>query len=110
MKELQLALTRGADAVRSRVLAWLGASIGVFISTTYWVVSSLSIEQAPGLTAVLLIVGAGVSLTGVIYHGIRLRAHSRLGAVSTTDIHRHLLETAEQNGTSLTLEAPPTAA
>jgi Na+/melibiose symporter-like transporter len=110
MKELQLAMTRGTDAVRGRVLAWLGASVVVFVSTTYAVVTSLSIDKAPGLMAVLLIVGAGVSLTGVIYHAIRLRAHARLGAIATTDIRRHLLETAEQNGMPLTLETPSTAA
>jgi hypothetical protein len=47
-------------------------------------------EVAPGLMAVLYVVGIGVSLTASVYHIIRLRVANKLQGYTDADVALHV--------------------
>jgi GPH family glycoside/pentoside/hexuronide:cation symporter len=89
--ELRRALRQG-HAVFTRD-AWLGLGIATVVcagATLYsvWALSDLSVQ--PGLAVVLSVVLAGIGLTGICFHAVRLRASRRARAVPDDEIRIHV--------------------
>jgi hypothetical protein len=92
-RELTRLADRGAGAVQAGALLSTLGSLAVCVLGSMMAMRSInSLEQAPGVGAVLWIVSAGLGLSAVVYHGIRLVASRRLSkeAGSPDQIRRHV--------------------
>jgi GPH family glycoside/pentoside/hexuronide:cation symporter len=93
VRELTRLADRGAGAVQTSALLSTLGSLAVCVLGSMMAMRSISsLEQAPGVGAVLWIVSAGLGLSAVVYHGIRLVASRRLSkeAGSPDQIRRHV--------------------
>lgn len=88
--ELLAALSRGPRAVSNRIMTYLALSALMFAASCAGLVDEVNLVTEPGLLAVVYVVIAGIALTGVCYHAIRLNAARRLASVSRSDIDAHL--------------------
>lgn len=78
-RELRRYAAAGAPAIAVRALAAVAVSIALFAAAVAWVVTHLGdLSQEPGIAAVLGVVGAGLAMTAIVYHGMRYAAARRL--------------------------------
>ena len=89
--ELRRALHAGHGVLTRDAWLWLGVATAVCAGATLyavWALSDLSVQ--PGLAAVLSVMLAGIGLTGMCFHAIRVRASRRARAVPDEEIRIHV--------------------
>ena len=96
--ELHAQLRAGSGALTRRVWINLAASVALFVGACAGASSEISMVIEPGLMAVLYVVAAGLSLTAICYHTIRLRATRSLATISDEDIEAHLANLRQLHG------------
>ena len=88
---LRRALHAGHGVLTRDAWLWLGIATAVCAGATLyavWALSDLSVQ--PGLAAVLSVMLAGIGLTGMCFHAIRVRASRRARAVPDEEIRIHV--------------------
>ncbi len=88
--ELQTLKDKGRGALRLRTLMMSAACLVALIISSVWLADEVSFDREPGLLAVLLVVVAGLALTGVVYHLIRFRTAGRIEVPPVEIIQRHI--------------------
>jgi GPH family glycoside/pentoside/hexuronide:cation symporter len=89
--ELSRALRRGRGALVRDAWLWLGISALVCVGFTLYTVWGLGdLSEQPGPAVVLSVMVAGIGLTGICFHAIRLRASRRARSVSDQEIRAHV--------------------
>ncbi|MDZ7684332.1 MAG: hypothetical protein U5O39_04465 [Gammaproteobacteria bacterium] len=94
--ELEMLKARGKGALRRRTLLVSVVFVVATIGATYWLLDEVNLDTEPGLLAVMLVVAAGLSLTGVVYHLIRFVAAGRLEVPPPDIIARHISTTRHE--------------
>ncbi len=98
-RELDGLASHGPGSVRRSALLSALASLAFCVLATIMALRTLSgLQKEPGIGAVLWIVGAGLGLSAVVYHGIRVHASRKLSAegVDPARVRSHLDATAER--------------
>ncbi len=89
MGELRLAASGGPAALRRRILLLQLASVFVLGWALLALVGEVSVDQDPGILAVIHVVIAGIALASLFFHFVRWRALGRLNTVTSADISAH---------------------
>ena len=89
MGELRLAASRGPAALRRRILLLQLASVFVLGWALLALVGEVSVDQDPGILAVIHVVIAGIALASLFFHFVRWRALGRLNTLTSADISAH---------------------
>ena len=91
--ELKRAGRRGAGLVRSlKRDAWLalGASALAVLGAGLGTNAIFDLSSQPGVGVLSLVLLGGISLTGIGFHSVRVRAANRAGTVTAEAVERHL--------------------
>lgn len=88
--ELSRSRSGNTIKVQIEILLYLVGSITLFASFLWLLLDAVRIDVAPGLMAVLYVVGVGISLTACVYHIIRLRVAGQLRDYADEDIALHV--------------------
>ena len=89
--ELRRALRRGHWTLRRDAWLWTGVSAGATAFATLYGVQSLGDFAAqPGPDVVVAVMVAGLGLTGVCFHLVRVRAAGKAAQVPADDVRVHL--------------------
>lgn len=88
--ELEILVGRGQAAVRNRISMLCLISLFFLAGFVTLLVGEIDFQAEPGLLAVLYVVGFGVSLTAVVYHGVRLRQSFDLGEFDLMTVRQHI--------------------
>jgi GPH family glycoside/pentoside/hexuronide:cation symporter len=89
--ELRRALQRGHGTLRRD--AWLGVAGSALVCAVFFFYAATALfdpSQQPGPGAVLSVVIGGIGLTGVCFHGMRVRASRRAAGCSNAEMRTHL--------------------
>jgi len=90
-RELRAALDGGPQRLLAEVLAAAAVSALVCAAAVGVALTGLrSLEETPPLTTVFAVVTAGLALTAVCFHGLRLRPARRIGGIGEAVIRSHL--------------------
>ena len=89
MGELRLVASRGADALRRRILLLQLGSLFVLGWALLALVGEVSVDQDPGILAVIHLVIAGIAVASLVFHFVRWRAAGKLSAMTSAHITAH---------------------
>lgn len=95
LEELEDLIAKGPDSVRNRIGFYCFFSLVCVAGFLRLLAGEIDFQQEPGLLAVLYVVGLGVCLTAVVYHGVRFRESFRLGKFDLTTVREHIKITKE---------------
>jgi len=90
MGELNRSQGGNTGKVQMEVLLYCIGSMVSFAFFAWLLFNEIDLEVAPGLMAVLYVVGIGVSLTASVYHIIRLRVVNKLQGYTDADVALHV--------------------
>jgi GPH family glycoside/pentoside/hexuronide:cation symporter len=88
----ELSRSRGGNTVKVQleILLYCIGSTVFFAGFVWLLFDEVELDVAPGLMAVLYVVGVGISLTASVYHIIRLRVASQLQDYSDAEVALHV--------------------
>lgn len=88
--ELDLLVSRGARSVFHRTLIATLASLAALVASVYLLAGQIDLAEEPGLLAVMYVVASGISLTALVFHGIRFKATRGLEAYRNDTLKTHI--------------------
>jgi len=90
MGELNRSQGGNTGKVQMEISLYCIGSMSSFAFFAWLLFDEIDLEVAPGLMAVLYVVGIGVSLTASVYHIIRLRVANKLQGYTDADVALHV--------------------
>jgi GPH family glycoside/pentoside/hexuronide:cation symporter len=108
--ELRLAMDRGTDALKRRILMLQVAAVSVLALSVFAVASEVQLDAKPGIMAVLYVVAGGLALATLLFHFIRWRAVGSLSRMEHAAMDSHIQINRLLKGEAIDFAAPAGAA